>query len=108
MTKRRPLVEGLRTSHESLSDTEKNFVFGEDQSVEAKKETLENAPQMNNSVLPKMTGRVPITTRARPEIGSALKRASLQRQLDGIEPSSMQDIMEAALENWLRGKGYIE
>ena len=45
-------------------------------------------------------------TRARPKIGSAFKRASLQRQLDGVQPSSMQDIMEQALENWLKDHGF--
>ena len=106
MTKRRPLVDGLQTSDELLSEAEKVFVFGDNQKTEPKKEEV--TPQQKNPVLPKMAGRVPITTRARPEIGSALKRASLQRQLDGVEPNSMQDIMEAALENWLRDKGYLD
>ena len=58
-------------------------------------------------VLPQMAGRVPITTRARPEVATALKRASLQRQLAGVEPYHVQDIVEEALENWLSSKGYV-
>ena len=54
----------------------------------------EDTPQESQPVLPKMKGRVPITIRVRPEIGSALKRASLKRQLDGVEPGSMQDIVD--------------
>ena len=55
-----------------------------------------------------MSGRVPITIRTRPEIGSALKRASLKRQLDAVEPSTMQDIVDEALEIWLNANGYLE
>lgn len=96
MTKRRPLVEGLTESDEKLSEAEKDFVYGPE--VETKE--IES-PQQKQTVLPKMEGRVPITIRVRPEIGTALKRASLQRQLDGVEPSSMQEIVDQALENWL-------
>ena len=38
---------------------------------------------------------------------SALKRASLQRQLAGVEPYYVQDIMEQALEQWLKEHGYV-
>ncbi len=106
MTKRRPLVDGIQSTEELLSEAEKDFVFGENQKTESFQDEV--TQQKKNTVLPKMAGRVPITTRASPEIGSALKRASLQRQLDGVEPNSMQDIMEAALENWLRDKGYLD
>lgn len=98
MTKRRPLIEGISENEDQLSSAEKSFVYG----AETKR-----PPKTGNEVLPQMAGRVPITTRARPEIGSALKRASLQRQLDGVEPNSMQDIMEEALESWLNTHGYL-
>jgi hypothetical protein len=52
-------------------------------------------------------GRVPLTVRVRPEFATAVKRASLERQLRGIEPSSQQDILEEALEPWLRTNGYL-
>ena len=97
MTKRRPLVEGLTDKEEKLSEAEKDFVYGSEIETQNKYSPAE-AP----SVLPKMAGRVPITIRVRPEIGSALKRTSLQRQLDGVEPSSMQDIVDEAIENWLQ------
>lgn len=37
----------------------------------------------------------------------ALKRESLQRQLKHIEPSTMQDMLEEALEPWLRKHGLL-
>jgi hypothetical protein len=51
--------------------------------------------------------RVPISTRIRSEYADALKRASLQRQLDKVEPNTLQDILEQAIEPWLKSNGYI-
>jgi hypothetical protein len=53
-------------------------------------------------------GRVPVGARIRTELAVALKRASLERQLHGIEPNSIQDILEEALEPWLQRHGYLE
>lgn len=66
-----------------------------------------NATVPNDRVQPQVTGRVPITTRTRPEVASALKKASLQRQMAGVEPCYVQDIMEEALVTWLSAKGYL-
>ncbi len=51
---------------------------------------------------------VPVTVRLRPEIASALKRASLERQLNGIETYTQQDIVEEALLPWLQAEGLID
>ncbi len=51
---------------------------------------------------------VPVTVRLRPEIASALKRASLERQLNGVETFTQQDIVEEALLPWLRAEGLID
>lgn len=40
-------------------------------------------------------------------MAKALKRASLERQLQGVEPSRLQDILEEALEPWLKANGYL-
>jgi hypothetical protein len=50
--------------------------------------------------------RVPVGGRIRTDIATALKRISLERQLQGIEPYAVQDILEEAIELWihLRGK----
>jgi hypothetical protein len=43
----------------------------------------------------------------REDFAKALKRASLERQLKGLEPNTLQDILEEAIEPWLRTNGYI-
>lgn len=48
-----------------------------------------------------------LSTRIRPEFVSLLKRASLERKLNGIEPNSLRDILEDALEPWLKAHGYL-
>ena len=50
---------------------------------------------------------MPLTTRVRADFAAALKRASLERQLDGVIPNTLQDILEEALEPWLRSNGYL-
>ena len=51
---------------------------------------------------------VPVTVRLRPEIASALKQASLQRQLNGVETYTQQDIVEEALLPWLQAEGLLD
>lgn len=51
---------------------------------------------------------VPVTVRLRPEIASALKRASLERQLNGVATFTQQDIVEEALLPWLQAEGLID
>jgi hypothetical protein len=52
-------------------------------------------------------GLIPVNVRVRPEIAAALKTASLDRQMQGIEPSAKREIVEQALEPWLRANGYL-
>ena len=56
---------------------------------------------------PAYTDRMPLTTRIRSKFGIALKRASLERQLSGETPNTVQDILEEALEPWLRDRGFL-
>lgn len=117
MKERRSLVEGLKPDPE-MQKLEEAFVFGAkrnnelesvaSQSVAKPIETPQSQPIAEPRILPQMTGRVPVTTRCRPEVASALKRASLQRQLAGAEPYYVQDIMEEALEHWLKQYGFVE
>ena len=119
MKERRSLVEGLRSDPETQK-REEDFVFGTQSTAEpAPLSSSTDRPEEgtvplkipaappDSRILPQMTGRIPVTTRCRPEVASALKRASLQRQLAGVEPYYVQDIMEAALENWLRDHEYV-
>ena len=52
-------------------------------------------------------GLIPVNVRLRPELARALKTASLDRQMRGIEPHSKREIVEEALEPWLRSQGYL-
>ena len=51
--------------------------------------------------------RSPLSTRIRTDFAKALKRASLDRQLKGVEPNTLCDILEQALEPWLKSNGYL-
>ena len=101
MSQRRTLVTGLEETPD-VKTLERKFVFGEkEESTDESKGKPETTSRPNDSVLPQYRGRVPLTTRCRPELASALKRASLKRQLEGKEPFHIQEIIEAALEKWL-------
>jgi hypothetical protein len=52
--------------------------------------------------------RVPLSTRMRGDFAEALKRASLERQLAKVEPNTLTDILEQAVEPWLRSNGYLK
>jgi hypothetical protein len=52
-------------------------------------------------------GLIPVTVRLRPDIAGALKRASLERQLTGDDVFTQQDIVQLALEPWLRCEGFL-
>ena len=100
MAERRPLVEGLKSNGGTPIDPslEKQFVYGNKPQPEIKTPQT----QMINH------NRVPISTRMRADFSIALKRASLERQLNGVEPNTLQDILEQAIEPWLKSNGYIK
>lgn len=49
---------------------------------------------------------VPLTTRLQPATAAALKRAGLERKLNGQQPSSVQEIVEISIQNWLSQNGH--
>lgn len=110
MAERRSLVEGLQ-SPAAPTTLEQSFVYGADK---ARPESLPPLEPLASSkldetaILPQISSRVPLHTRVRPEIASAIKRASLTRQLQGQEPYYVQDIIEHALETWLRTNGFVK
>jgi hypothetical protein len=96
MVERRSLTEGIKMPTPPVDpELERNFVHGAKTAL---------APLLATSV---PAPRVPISTRIRAEYAEALKRASLERQLNKVEPSTLQDILEQAIEPWLRSNGYI-
>lgn len=100
MAERRALIEGLKSPKSTVDpDVESDFVYGE------KTRGVDNfAPAAATSPV---VARSPLSTRIRTDYCKALKRASLDRQLRGIEPNSVCDILEQALEPWLRANGYL-
>lgn len=52
--------------------------------------------------------RIPLNTRIRGDFAKLLKRTSLERQLSGTEPNTLQEILEEALEPWMRTHGLTQ
>jgi hypothetical protein len=95
MGERRTLTEGLKETPEPLDPgVIREFVYG----GKAKTTTQTQTPVID---------RVPISTRMRGDLAKALKKASLERQLQGVEPNTLQDILEEAVQPWLKSNGYI-
>lgn len=104
MVERRPLTEGLKTTRSPIDqEREKEFVYGSKAMDEKPDQPVVAAPAraaVNHA-------RLPISTRIRSDLASALKRASLERQLSKTEPNTLQDILEEAIEPWLKSNGYL-
>jgi len=63
----------------------------------------EKVGQAKNDELTRLTTPVvPITIRFRQSTAEALRRASLERRLSGMSPATQQEIVEAAVSDWLR------
>jgi hypothetical protein len=102
---RRPLIDGLKTPGPPVNPAlEKAFVFA-GKTAAAPEPDPSPSPSVQSVAVPP---RVPISTRMRSDYATALKRASLERQLSGIEPNALQDILEQAIEPWLRSNGYLK
>lgn len=93
MSERRTLIQGLKDTPSPIdADREKDFVFRGNKTGEG---TQTRAAKPS-------TPKAPLTTRIRADFATALKRASLERELAGIHPFTVQDILEEAIEPWLR------
>ena len=104
MAERRSLVDGLKQTPPPLDpEIERNFVF------QTKKPSTDSVPPVASraSTATTTVQRTPISTRIRTDFQDALKRASLERQLKKIEPNSIQDLLEEALEPWLKANNLI-
>jgi len=92
MADRRSLSDGLKTAPAAVDpEVAKQFIYGD-------KPTPAAVPGVN---------RVPLSTRIREDLFAALKRASLERQLSKTEPHTLIEILEQAIEPWLKSNGYI-
>jgi hypothetical protein len=105
MAQRRTLAQGLKPDPAS----EKEFVRT------GTVPRTESAPPVDDSPpapeakarTANAVGRAPLTIRFRADFAEALKRASLERQLHKVVPNSLQDILDEAVEPWLRQNGYL-
>jgi hypothetical protein len=94
MAERRTLVDGLKSTPPPINlNKEEEFVYNR----------KPEAPAPSTVTL----NRVPLSTRMRDDFAKALKRASLERQLSNVEPNTLQDILEQAVEPWLKSNGYL-
>ena len=111
MAGRRPLVEGLKTEDHVDRSLEKEFVYNSGPKSPAATKLQPSAPASESGAgkgrAESSAGRVPLTVRFRSDYAAALKRASLERQLQGVLPNTLQDILEEALEPWLRNHGCL-
>ena len=109
MAERRSLTEGLKSTPELVdSGVFKKFVHGDNAETPSPPATAgrkmpDGHTQAGNSI-----SRAPLTTRIRTDYSEALKRASLERQLSSTFPNTLQEILEEALEPWLKSKGYLK
>ena len=53
------------------------------------------------------SGLIPVHVHVRPDIAAALKTAALQRELQGVEFLTKREIVEQALEPWLKKNGFL-
>jgi hypothetical protein len=98
MAERRPLVEGLMTTPPAAPTArEREFVYG--------KQTAGKGEV--TATVPPSDAASPLSTRIRTDYAIGLKHASLDRQLKGVEPNTIRDILEEVLGPWLRSNGYI-
>jgi hypothetical protein len=131
MVERRSLKEGLKSLDENIDpDLAEQFIYdgkqrrsgrpsapapeasppaaNEPASLPPLPQAITTAAQVHAPSSPLTgVGRVPVGARVRTELAAALKRASLNRQLQGIQPNSVQDILEDALELWLHKHGLL-
>ena len=106
MSNRRPLSVGIEPPAPPVDpETARKFIHGDKLPEPIDVSGSANHPEQ--SAKTQSVNRVPISTRIRSDLSSALKRCSLERQLKGIEPNTLQDILEQAIEPWLRSNGYI-
>jgi hypothetical protein len=111
MAARRPLVEGLKPETVVDRALEEEFVYKGGPKSETAPKPQPGAPASESSEAQgradSSAGRVPLTVRFRADYASALKRASLERQLQGVRPNTLQAILEEALQPWLQKHGYL-
>lgn len=66
------------------------------------------AQPVSKPIGPHNLALVPLTTRLQPATSAALRRAYLERKLEGADNATQQEIIEEALQSWLRSAGFLD
>lgn len=103
MSERRPLTEGIRNAVDIDPQAAKEFVY-QSKVAPANSPTYPTTTAAGKAVAPR---RVQLSTKMRADYFDALKTASLKRQMAKEEPSTLVDILEQAIEPWLKANGYL-
>jgi len=99
MSDRRALVEGLKAATPPVDPKkEHDFVY---------RATARVAETPEPAAISANVSRTPLSTRIRSDYFAALKRASLERQLNAQGTSTLIEILEEAIEPWLKTNGYL-
>jgi hypothetical protein len=107
MAQRRSLIEGLDVGDVDPALVEE-FVYNRTPGPAREPRAKEAAaPPVQPKEGKGPVGRVGLTTRIRADFAAALKRATLERKLAGVTPNAVQEILEQALEPWLKTNGYL-
>jgi hypothetical protein len=105
MGERRTLTDGLKATPRIDPQVAKEFVYGEKSAPSVENSRPVSRSEVTMTAAP--LNRVSFSSRIRADFATALKRASLERQLEGVEPNTLQDILEQAIEPWLKSNGYL-
>ncbi len=105
MAERRTLTEGLMQTPEVDPEVERAIVY--QNKAPRSGEGVAKSVAVAATPASSAASRAPISTRIRADYAAALKRASLERQLAKVQPNTISDILEVALEPWLKSNGYL-
>lgn len=108
MSERRSLLEAVKTKPTTDRALEEEFIYGGSKTRPSGSPARSQKAETPTTPQTPPVSRVPFTTRVRADLAKALKHCSLERQLKGVEPNTVQDILEAALEPWLKANGYLQ
>lgn len=113
--KQDPRLEAVKEQDVKTIDLEKSEEIKEPSKVQPEPVVTKAAPRRQSrrskraAVQPSLSAGalVPLTTRLQPETADALRRAYLERKLDGFTNATQQEIVEEALQAWLVNEGYL-
>ena len=103
MKERRSLKQGLKETPQVDTVVAREFIYGKNSPMAVSQPAAPPPSPKPTSVIK----RTAFSSRLRDDLAKAVKQASLQRQIDGVEPNTVQEIMEEAIEPWLRTHGYL-